>query len=863
MRKRILSVLFAAIWCLAANATPLRSGLSYRRFTTHDGLPQMQTETIWQDSRGYIYIGTLSGFVRYDGADMTTFLRGKRENIVMFRETEGQVLAMGFVRQWRIKGDKVEESKIDPNGLLLNNLNAADLPDEYILLEDRQEQNRSLRRLTDGGMTPVLETPLLDDMTPDRKLYVDAGGIYIPTPHGLYLADRGQIRRMASKGDVFSLCRTGESLFALAADGIYRVDGDSLVLRCGIEFEAPDYGLSVRKDRQGRLIIADSHTIWRYDGNATEPLRQLASGFNMIRAVFVDKWNRLWVATYQGVYCFFHCNFTGHRLEDPNDIVRAIVACDGHLVMGTLNGKVLVDGEVVSDEEGNFYSPGGAAVDGKVYLAGNGDVAVIQDGSLSWLGLPYDRYRFVAGASGRVVIGTSRSLLSYDPSSGRLDTLSMEIARPWCAATDGQGRLWVSGNPGLYCLTGFAEGKTAVEKVVSTPNTGVITSMASDGERVCYAIGDALYLIRDGQPSEMKELSEALSGHEIRSLHLSRRGYLVVAAIDGLLVARISRDSTASDIHWFDDEGGFTNIEPLLGPMAEEEDGTVWLAGLEEMTSFRPDDLIADNQEPTIVEKPLPWYRRWWAIALGLCLLAGLVWLVTRMAVKRQLRRKMESLEREKKQKELQLSAVRLKSIPHFHSNVLSSIEYFIMNKSSDEAARYLKLYSDFTNQTLSDIDRPARTVAEEVEYTRTYLELEQLRYGERLVFNITVDPQLNQQTLLPTMLLHTYCQNAVKHGIASKGGVGTVEVSVVREQRQGSDGVLVTVTDDGVGREAAARSGGYSTKQGLKILQQQIELYNRANRHHIVQEVIDLTDSEGRPSGTCFRTWVPSDYQY
>ena len=74
----------------------MESYLTYRRYTTQDGLPQMQTERLWQDSRGYIYIGTLSGFVRFDGRSFTPFLKGRRENIVEFVETGGQVRALGF-----------------------------------------------------------------------------------------------------------------------------------------------------------------------------------------------------------------------------------------------------------------------------------------------------------------------------------------------------------------------------------------------------------------------------------------------------------------------------------------------------------------------------------------------------------------------------------------------------------------------------------------------------------------------------------------------------------------------------------------------------------------------------------------------
>lgn len=861
----LLVLLCAAAFCLHAGAADYESSLSCRRFTTLDALPQMQTETVWQDSRGYIYVGTLSGFVRYDGVEMIPFLKGKRENIVAFQEVEGKVRAMGFVRQWSVAGKEVRMTAIDPQGqLLLNNLNAPDLPSGYILLEDRQEQNRVLCRLNPGGADVELSSPLFDEMTPDRKLFLDGGGLYVPTPHGLYLLSGGEERVLSVKTDVFSLCRSGEKLYAMAADGIYEVRKDSLALAVQHHFESPDYGLSVRSDSRGNIFIADSHTIWLFDSDAPAAMRKLASGFNLIKGVFVDRWDRLWAATYQGAYCFFHCNFVNHRLLDKNDIVRALAVCDGHLVAGTLNGSVLVDGQEISALEGNFYAPGTAVIGDRVYMAGNGDVACVRGNTLRWLGLPQDRYRFVARAADRLIIGCGRSVLAYNPATERLDTLADEIVRPWCATEDGSGRLWVSGNPGLYCITGWRDGEAQLRKIKNTPSSQVITSLSGDGgDLVCYAQGDGLFMLRDGEERFMDELQTVLSGHEVRSVHISPRGFLVVAAIDGLLVAGLDGRGRAEDVHWFDSRNGFTSIEPLQGPMAESEDGTVWLAGIEEMCSFSPADLLSDNQQSTVIESPRPWWRQWWVWVLAAALLSLAIWRTARKVEQRRAGKMMAELEREKRQKELQLQAVRLKSIPHFHANVLSGIEYFVMNKSADEASHYLKLYSDFTNQTLSDIDRPSRTVSDEVAYVRTYLDLERLRFGDRLQYNITVASDVDTKTMLPTMLLHTYSQNAVKHGIASKAGVGNVDVKVTRQVRDSVDGVLVSVRDDGVGRAEAARSGGYSTGQGLGILGQQIDLYNRTNKHKIVQKVTDLTDEGGRPAGTCFETWVPLDYQF
>ena len=859
---------------------PIQSGLSYRRFTTHDGLPQMQTELVWQDSQGYIYIGTLSGFVRYDGRSLTPFLKGQRENIVGFQELmdgkgskESHVRAMGFVRQWDIKGNDVVKTVIDPLGnMLLNNFNAADLPPGYVLLEDRQEQNRQLCLVERQGIKNVMTNAIFDEMTPDRKMYIDQTTTYVPTPKGLYVVENKKSRLLSMKDDVFSLFRINTVLYALASDGIYSVKDDSLVCLYEFHFNAPDYGLYVRQNKQGQLIIADAHTIWLYDPHAAAtPMRQLASGINMIKNVFIDRWDRLWVATYQGAYCFFCYNFTNHRLTDKNDIVRAMASCNGQMVFGTLNGKVIVGGQLISEETDNYFAPNATAIDNTVYMAGNGDIAAIHGDTLEWLGLPYDKYQFVTKAkdsdtsSWRLIIGTRNSILAYHPSTHVIDTLATDIPRPWCMADDGEGRLWFSVNPGLYYLAQQENEKDEMKEVRGTPGNSVITTMTTDYQgHVFFAIGDSLFSIHQEEVALMSELQPLLSGHEIRAIHISSRGFLIVATIDGLMVARIDEKGFVNESQWFDSQNGFTMIEPLMATMTESEDGTVWLAGLEEMTSFNPEHLLTINTQSTIVETPRPWWKRWWMWMIGACLLSLFVWRLARWFEQRQAKKKMIDLLREKRQKELQLSAIRLKAIPHFHSNVLASIEYFMMNNSADEATHYLKLYSDFTNQTLTDINLPARSIAEEIDYVRTYMELEQLRYGERLQYHIDVATDVDQNVMLPTMILHTYCQNAVKHGIANKVGTGNVEVMISRMQRDGVDGVLVAVKDDGVGRtEAAVLSGNNSTKQGLKILKQQIELYNQTNNHKIKQNVIDLTDADGRPAGTCFEIWVPTDYKY
>lgn len=859
----LLTTLYLMAWgIVACSAQDVTSSLSYRRFTTLDGLPQMQTERVWQDNRGYIWIGTLSGFARYDGEELTPFLRGRRENIVSFTEVDGTVRALNFRRQWFVDGDKAEMRQIDPEWhWLLNNFNTVDLPNGIVILEDENETHRRLCRVEKDHFVTLMADTLLDKMMPDRKLFMDGSTIYLPTGDGLYVAENQQFRLLTLKPDIFTLHRMGKTLYAFAADGIYTVNGNGLTQLAAYTFEAPDYGLHVCHDRQGRLVIADSHSLYIYEGGK---MNVVADGFNLIKHLFIDRWGRTWLATYQGLYCYFMMDFTNHRLNDKNDIIRTMaIDGEGRYVAGTLNGKVLIDGKVTNESEGDFYIPSSAVVDGKVYLAGKNDIHCIENGHLTTLGLPYERYQFVAKAYGQVVIGTRQEVMAYDPTTHRIDTLSNDILHPWCAATDTQGSLWVGASSGLYHLLRKSSSEWTTQKI-DHPQKLMISTMESDSHgNIFFASGDSLFLIQKGEVKELNSVMPQLCGHEIRSLHISPKGFLLVAVIDGLFIARIDNGCTISDTHFFNHLNGFTNVEPQKSPMVESPDGTVWLMGLEETTSFLPAHLMNYRQEDMFVAPPKHWWQRWWVWAIAVLLLSIIVWLLARRHERKRNRRALLTLQREKMQKELQINAIRLKSIPHFNSNVISGIEYFVMNHSVEEASYYLGLYSKFTNSTLIDIDRPARSMEEEVQYVKNYLQLEKMRYGDKLSYTIHVDKDVPPQTLLPNMLLHTYCQNAIKHGISPKEGPGNVTIDISKKTIDDQHWVVVKVSDDGIGRAAAAALHTDSTKKGLSILMDQVELHNQTNTLPIRQHVTDLTDAEGHPAGTCYEMEIPVGYKY
>lgn len=115
---------------------------------------------------------------------------------------------------------------------------------------------------------------------------------------------------------------------------------------------------------------------------------------------------------------------------------------------------------------------------------------------------------------------------------------------------------------------------------------------------------------------------------------------------------------------------------------------------------------------------------------------------------------------------------------PHFLFNALNSLAELIESGREDAAETTYKL-SNLYRRILDNSGLKTATLASELDIVRDYLELEQLRFGARLRFEIRA-PENCEEIFLPSLMLQTLVENAVKHGIASsvEGGKVSVEVS-------------------------------------------------------------------------------------
>jgi two-component system LytT family sensor kinase len=124
-----------------------------------------------------------------------------------------------------------------------------------------------------------------------------------------------------------------------------------------------------------------------------------------------------------------------------------------------------------------------------------------------------------------------------------------------------------------------------------------------------------------------------------------------------------------------------------------------------------------------------------------------------------------------------QLAALRRQIEPHFMYNTLNSIAGLVRDQRNDAAVSMIVGLSEFLRRFSEDSHRSQVALQEEVEYLQRYLDIQKVRFGERL--QVTVDiPAGLLRAQVPNLLLQPLVENAIKHGIAKRAAGGAVRVA-------------------------------------------------------------------------------------
>jgi two-component system, LytTR family, sensor kinase len=131
----------------------------------------------------------------------------------------------------------------------------------------------------------------------------------------------------------------------------------------------------------------------------------------------------------------------------------------------------------------------------------------------------------------------------------------------------------------------------------------------------------------------------------------------------------------------------------------------------------------------------------------------------------------LRTLQLEAQLSHAQLQALKMQLHPHFLFNTLHSISA-LLNKDVESARKMITRLGDFLRLTLENSGSQEVTLQQEMEFLRCYLEIERIRFQNRLVTRMDISPQ-SLEAKVPNLILQPIVENAIRHGIAPRSTTG------------------------------------------------------------------------------------------
>jgi ligand-binding sensor domain-containing protein len=250
-----------------------------------------------------------------------------------------------------------------------------------------------------------------------------------------------------------------------------------------------------------------------------------------------------------------------------------------------------------------------------------------------------------------------------------------------------------------------------------------------------------------------------------------------------------------------------------------------------------------------------PFYKTIWFILLMAAILALMVYYFYKSKIDQVKKEERMQATLNKQLLTTELRALRSQMNPHFLYNCINSIKFYIIKNEPEQASTYLNKFSKLIRKFLTNSQFEFISLEEELHTLELYLEMEKLRFGDKMSFEINVDPNIEISFIkVPTMLIQPFLENAIWHGIMQKNeSDGLLKLDILEID---PDHLKISIKDNGVGRKKAAelksKSLNKNKSMGMNMTLARVAHLNEMNQTEIEIKTIDhLDENTNEPTGT------------
>lgn len=265
---------------------------------------------------------------------------------------------------------------------------------------------------------------------------------------------------------------------------------------------------------------------------------------------------------------------------------------------------------------------------------------------------------------------------------------------------------------------------------------------------------------------------------------------------------------------------------------------------------------------PIIVEATSIFQERWFLLLIISAVALLIIFLIYQRIIRdrKAIQLKNQLLEKEAEHLRIQQQLYLNQTDPHFTFNVLTSIRALIAEGELLNARRFIGMFGGLFRQMLVDDGKVTRTLHQELEFVKSYLELEMLRFSEKLSYSIKVEKETDLGVYIPKLFIQSFVNNAIKYAIEpNKNKNGKIEVFI----SQNKELINIVIEDNGKGIYSSTENSSkdYCGK-GIKLVRSTIEWLNTEYPVSASMSISEITNKNEICVGTRIELLLYSKYR-